>query len=330
MAFRRRVFSILSAVGAVALLAALFLLIDIDTGTLFSEVLAFDPGSFLLVTLLTLAIMFCSQERWQILQAHYPSSSLFSRRSTFMYTCVGASLAQIIPPHISTGLARSMGSWFEKRSRPLHSIAFTLIEQLFDLLISLVILVSCLLFLSGQIAFSSWIGLTVISTAVLLIPLVVISAKTPYIGAFIVDRVGTVIRLLPQQIVDTLPALSLPTGKVTAKLYGLSILRFIALVARATVISYSALAAFNWWEISTTVPVMQLSGLIPITPGSLGITEWAWSSVISALDIPLATAAQFALLHRIVALAAQLIVTLFSIIVFTRLKQITSTTAADD
>jgi len=309
------VLSILSSIGAIALLSTLFVFLDINFSTIAEELFKFPLSLFFAVCLATFSIMYCSQERWYLLQAHYHPSSAFDRKSTLMYTSIGASLAQLIPPHISTSLARSVGSWIEKKSKPTHSVAFTILEQSLDLLISVIVLLSCLLFLLGYCNFIFWVIGSCVSLAIISAPLSIASRKEFQIGETI-SNIQWINRILPKRILKMLFKISIPPHDILMKLYFYSTVRFIMVVIRSLIIAYMSLNAYHWWEVGATIPIMQLSSILPITPGSLGITEWAWSSVISVLGIPIKAAAEFAILHRIITLVAQLITTAISIVYF--------------
>ena len=313
---RNVLLALTSALIAFILLVSLFLALDISLDNTLNQISAVFHPAFLFLILLTFLIMYLSQERWQILQMHYTPSNPLKRHSTLLYTCLGTTLSQFIPQHISTGLARSAGSWLEKKSHPAHSIAFTIIEQMMDLLLSLTILASSLLFLLGYIHFLSWVAMAAASLIALIFPLYLVTTKAPNIGRAITNISPLFNKLIPKKFFGAISSLELPPWKVVFKLYKFSALKFISLLARAIIIGWLSLPEFNWWELGPTIPIMQLSGILPITPGSLGITEWAWSSVIILLGIPLSIAAQFTLTHRVTTFLTQLIVTFGATIIY--------------
>jgi hypothetical protein len=61
------------------------------------------------------------------------------------------------------------------------------------------------------------------------------------------------------------------------------------------------------WRLAAALPFAAITNALAITPGGLGINEWAASSVLFALGTPFQVSAQWAVVNRVlVAVAAGL------------------------
>ena len=62
--------------------------------------------------------------------------------------------------------------------------------------------------------------------------------------------------------------------------------------------------------------IVQSSQLIALTPGSLGITEWTWTGMLSLMGYPPATATAFSFALRILSYASILVVLAIAALLF--------------
>ena len=97
---------------------------------------------------------------------------------------------------------------------------------------------------------------------------------------------------------------------IMVQLYLLSAIRFALLAAQAVLIVHATGLAVAVSDVLASLPLVQLSLLIAITPASIGIAEWTWSSLLYALGTSLTLASNYALLYRLLGAGTILLVTL--------------------
>jgi uncharacterized membrane protein YbhN (UPF0104 family) len=93
---------------------------------------------------------------------------------------------------------------------------------------------------------------------------------------------------------------------VTRRLLALSLLRFAVLVAIAAASAAAVPVEIPVWRLAAALPFAIIGNALAVTPGGLGVNEWAMSSALFAFGTPFATAAQWAIANRILVAVAAL------------------------
>ena len=96
------------------------------------------------------------------------------------------------------------------------------------------------------------------------------------------------------------------------KLYALSVLRYLLILARVPVTIAALALAIGMMDAAQGFTVVQATQLASITPGNLGIQELSWTGVLVLRDTPLELAAAFAIAFRIVTFLSMGLVALIS------------------
>lgn len=308
---KRFVLAIASLAVASLLLALLVWAGDIDIGLLVDSLMAIRTGPLALIALTTIMILGISAYKWKLVTKTLqpeasPSDGL---PFYFFYTCLGGVFGLVLPPHISNVIVRSIGLKLHHRVPLGHGASTSLIEQMFDLLIPAACAGPGLLFFFGLIRFQDFALLSMICVAGL--ALVAVVAGSTFLGWLArperLPRAGTsrlaALRQAAHQYAGAIDR------RLLVQLCLLSSVRFAVLGGRAMLIA-SALGFFiEPTHIWVSLPFVQLSFLVALTPASIGIAEWTWTGVLYGLGTGLAVATHFALLHRILSVAIVIAVT---------------------
>lgn len=221
-------------------------------------------------------------------------------------TTLGALLGQIMPVHLGVALTRSLAGRLGVGGSPALNFGATVSEQLFDALILFIVGVISVLGLILSPSPGGWAALILLtatagvfsSVRFLRLPVVLVKwlSALPFIQG-------------PHPL---LPKLSTAASRIAelspsafALQIGLSALRYVAMLLRAIIVLGAlGMSAF---AISAVIafPLVQTIGLLPITPGNLGVIEWTWSGVLVYAGAAVNAAALFAVTLRIVTVAAQ-------------------------
>ncbi|MEO0372591.1 MAG: lysylphosphatidylglycerol synthase domain-containing protein [Pseudomonadota bacterium] len=235
----------------------------------------------------TVAMQALSAAKWRMVMQHLPAgdSPPPLRSSAFLYTCLGAVLSFVLMPHVAKHAGRALGAKFHGGLPAGKSVAASLFEQVFDLVMIVVLA-----------AFG----------AILLAPVL-----TPYIAGALGLGTAAVLFVLrrPQMVparfhlADLLALLRRP---VALRLCAISLGFYLLTALRTFIVAIPAGIALLPVEFFASFSLVQLSRLIAITPMGLGVADWTWASVLGLLHIPLALAAGFVILMRVLDLIATL------------------------
>lgn len=281
---------ILPILGAGALLWLLVVTSDLtwdQVAGVIDAVTGFHVVAFFAITVGLLGL---SALKWRLVMAHLPAGDTpearpLSRRSAFLYTCLGAVLGLVMMPHVAKHAGRAMGAKFHGGLPAGKSVAASLFEQVFDL--------AMLVVLAGF-------------GAILLAPFL-----TPFILGFLgIALAASVVvlrrpHLMPQRfhMADLTRMLRSP---LALRLCTISLIAYAMTALRAFIVAVPAGIALLPAEFFASFSLVQLSRLIAVTPMGLGVADWTWASVLALLDVPLALAAGFVLLNRSLNIGATL------------------------
>ena len=293
-----------SVLTAVVLIVALFWYGNIEPVELWRALVAVPPAIFGLILLLSAAQILISTWKWRLVAARLaPSAPLVASASLpYFYTGLGALLSQLVPVHISTIAARTIGMRLHGNKDLIRGAMSSLIEQSYDLLVPLIIAVTSIIFLVWSV--DSWIIFAISAVISLLIG-----------GIAVTMLAGGAIRLFLRFIRPIAPRLTLVQSlsaaiqryleagifepRLVFKLYVLSMARYGIVLSRACLVVVAAGLSIELMDVVTVLPLVQLSLVFAVTPGSLGIVEWTWTGLLAVAGADPSTAGQFALLLRI-------------------------------
>jgi hypothetical protein len=88
------------------------------------------------------------------------------------------------------------------------------------------------------------------------------------------------------------------------RLLALSVARFVVLVLIGAASAQATGAQIAAWQLAASIPFAIFANALAITPGGLGINEWTMCTMLVAFGISFQTAAQWALVNRLLVAAA--------------------------
>lgn len=228
-----------------------------------------------------------------------------------LMTTLGALLGQIMPTHLGVALTRSLAGRLGVGGSPGVNFGATVSEQLFDVVILCIAGVISVLGLILSPSPGGWAMLILFTAALGVFS----SVRFLRLPAVLVKWLSALpfIRgqhpLLPKLSAATARIAELPQSAFALQIV-LSALRYAAVLLRAIIVLGAlGMSAFAI-PAAIAFPLVQTIGLLPITPGNLGVIEWTWSGVLVYAGAAVNAAALFAVTMRIITLAAQAVLLL--------------------
>jgi len=216
-------------------------------------------------------------------------------------SALGELLGQVMPVQAGIAVARSLASHLNIGPSLRANLGTTLYEQLFDLIVVGIAAVAGVLGLVLHAGALGWVPFILIWA----LGSMVLSLKLPTMLAAQAYRVGRLLGKpgLISEIQNTSRSVS-ALSTVPAQLAVLSMVRYLTNLLRLVVL----LGALGMWSQAIPamigLPLVQIIGVVPVTPGNLGVTEWTWSAVLVSSGATIGKAALFALAARVVNVVA--------------------------
>lgn len=226
----------------------------------------------------------------------------------FFYTSLSILVSQFLPPQVAMISVRSLAMRFHERINLLKGVASTVFDHMYDLMITLSLLLPALLVLTQLIEPTSGLILCVLMLA---IAAVLAISCGRYIVPFIIQItrhvpiLGSTFSRLPESQ-EQLRENILLQPRFAARLFLLSLIRYGNLMLRAYVVALAVGLDIPFWKILLAIPVVQLTVIISVTPASIGISEWGLVGVLCGFGVDSADAVLYALFRRILVVAAVL------------------------
>lgn len=109
--------------------------------------------------------------------------------------------------------------------------------------------------------------------------------------------------------------------KTSLTLCLLSSVRFLVMVLRAWFVVLALNLDLDWSMVLFSMPVGQLSGIVALTPGGLGIVEWGWIGGLKLLGTATEVAGPLTLAHRILAALSIMVLAIPVLIIWSNRRQ---------
>ncbi len=323
---RRRtvVFTVLGSLLALVLLIIMFSGLDVTLNTIIALIRDVPLWGYATVILLTMMIFALSAYQWMLaLQATQVNDDTPDYLALLAYTALGAMLGKIIPIQFSTPLVRSVMLRWRNQTSVLRSSTTSILEQGMALFVPVILSVPGILALENIITARVW-GTAVVVMLVAgwlfftyLVPPLLRSLVRFYdrIGeAHILHRFSFVRRLLDRfnALLDT-PVLQPQTLQ---PLYAIAIVRYAVLMMRIMLIIWMLQLPVPLIFAFYVVPAIQVTQLVNLTPGNLGLREWTWVGLLVLAGVDATTTATFALAQRVLIFVAVLIATSLLVLLF--------------
>jgi uncharacterized protein (TIRG00374 family) len=302
--------SLLPLVAAIALIMALVWFSGLGVRDLTSALGAFPRTAALTYLCLTVALVALSALKWKrVVEVLEPDPA----RSVgagfyFLYTALGQLLGQVLPLHVSSATARSLALRMHQRMPVVRGVATSVVEQVFDVLVPSVFLIPSLLLLSGLVDLFQWAAL---AASLLAVTAIMVAVLAEPIFLALADGLDAVAHRWRARRFETAAdalrearELGLFERRLALSMVFLSLVRFVVLFARVGTVLGGLALPVGIAELIEIMPLAQLSLVVAVTPGSLGVSEWAWTALLGLVGVDLESAVVFVLLRRLMALSA--------------------------
>lgn len=286
---------------AAALVGLLFATLDVPVSAIADALSRFDGFTLLAVTGCTAAFVSLSALKWLLVHNTAQGSDRHGRlnwRSAMYLTSMGAALSIVAIPQVAVLATRSVGSKYGLGNSVSGAAAATAYEQLFDLVPLGVMAGTTLVALALGWGSDTW--LTAALGALGLAAAALIAS-----GGSLSRALSALAKTLPKRLGRHLARLSTPEAAklfqpvFTAKILTISYVRFGFVFLRAFLIVRVIGLGIDTAEFAQGFSLVRAVGLIALTPGSLGFTEWSWMGVLAWFGLSAASAAAFAMTNRI-------------------------------
>jgi hypothetical protein len=297
MSRRTIVGTIASAAFGGVLLAYLLLRAGVDLAQIERLVLGLRPEWLAQVTLLLGINSLLAGEKWRLIDRHLgdPGRPAMPRLIYFAFTAIGVGLGQIVPAQLSLALCRSLGAHLYGGRGFMRGATATLFDQFFDLLVAALLGLSSVLVLmlgGGAPAWAFW-GL------ILGIAGLFLYGAAARLVAGAARRLSSLGESRLCAFCASLGLSPLLAPEIGLRLFGISALRFLVLVLAGMVSANAAGVDMPLWHLAASLPFAVLANALAITPGGIGINEWAVTSALFALGTPFQASAQWAVVNRV-------------------------------
>ena len=283
---------------------------------------AADPTALVLIALLMGFNSFLAGEKWRLVVSRLDTVECrrIPRQLYFALSAIGVSLGQFLPSQVSTAFVRTIGARAYVRLALRRGAGATLFEQSFDFLAAILFgLVTILVIVTGGGALE-WASSALIAT--------LLGFALSAIAAPVAASVSRWLNALPPWVcgrpvragLADLAGSSLLRWDLTSRLFALSVLRLGILVLVGAVSASALSLDIPLWHLAAIFPFSVLAMVLALTPGALGVNEWAFSTVLVALGTPFQVAAQWAVGTRILAIVATGLVGILALLMISLLR----------
>ena len=286
--------------GIILALGLLWLLIgeiDLSKSQIDSILEKFDLVILLQLIILTFIHLWLSAIKWQLaISSTLPSD----QRSGFFFiyfTTIGAMLSELLPAYLSSTVVRGAALRIHHKVPVLHGSATSIFDQIFDVYVFALCAVASVFYFIYDLSFQDWVLLTITGFIIGLFGLIILARLIPAP----LKNAETLIPRLVNWINERKPVL--------LRLYIISIVRFAVIVMRNLLILDILVTSITAQQVIIVSPLVQLSILLALTPGSIGIMEWTWTGLLKLLAIDLSEGAIYALANRVASFIAILCIT---------------------
>ena len=268
------------------------------------QVLAGDRWALLAAFLTTGSAHVLSATRLRLMAHSMTGRKLAPWRRFYYLNMTARALGLVVPRSLSTlggksVALRSLGVSLKR------SVWTVLMDNLFDLSLLGVLAVPALFFLKGWVSSGGFIalvlGLTLafagglwwITATGRLFPLLRWLGRIPWLESALRRAQGTALRLGPEGANDLLP-----TRSTALRALVLSVLLNGALATRFYYIARAVGVVYPWLIFAACFPLTQLSLVLAVTPGGLGLFDAGWYGVLLLGGVPHQEALTFVVAQR--------------------------------
>ncbi len=243
------------------------------------QILSGDRRNILISFLLIGLAGMLSATRLQLMARSVAGRGLASWRRFYYLSMTTRALGLVVPRSVSILAGKPVA--LRTLGLPLkRSVWAVLMDNAFDLSLLSVMVVSALLFLRGKISPGGFVALTLALILALAGLLFCWTAAAGRLLPFI-ERLGRMPGLVSVLQLDSESAITmLPTRLTAMWALGLSVLLNGALATCFYYIACAVGLTYSWSLFAACFPVTQLSLVLAVTPGGLGLFDASWYGVL--------------------------------------------------
>jgi uncharacterized membrane protein YbhN (UPF0104 family) len=257
--------------------------------------------SLALVGLVSLHVLLAG-EKWRLVYRRMAPGAELSRRLCFCFTAIGTAAGQVLPMQLATALARSICAHLVTGSGAVRSALATIFEQLFDIVVvALCALASFYCLWSNDLSW--WSAIAAAALAIGFVLAGPVLGRAAAAAQWLATRHATL-----AQRIRALGESGLFEPRLTRHLFALSVLRLAVLWLMAVATAYAAGLNISALQLAAALPLVVLATVLVVTPGGIGVNEWTFAAALTALGADFETAAQFALVNRVLVAVASLMI----------------------
>jgi uncharacterized membrane protein YbhN (UPF0104 family) len=298
--------TVASGVLAFALLTALVVAAQVDIGRVLHLLAGVRPLAVLALIALTGIYVLVAAEKWRLVDARLNGGAELPRRLCFAFTAIGMAAGQVLPAQIAVAATRSAGSHLVTGSGAVRGALATLFEQMIELVVvALCGLVSFYCMWRGGLGWWTVGAAVVVAAGMLLVGPVSSMAvgATRAVGGERLYASGRVARFC-----RTLAASGLLDAALVRRVYALSVLRLVLLWGMAIATTQAVGLDLSLLQLAAALPLVVLASAFAVTPANIGVNEWTFAAAFVAFGVDFETAAQWALVNRVLVAMAVLAV----------------------
>ena len=200
-------------------------------------------------------------------------------RRLFAYTAAGQAFSQILPAYIAGPAVRGYIMKTRHSGDFGKSALVSGYEQVFDVAILFAGgAYALLILLAGGSGALALVGLFAFLAVCCIVPVVLPRRAMPAKLAKWIPVKWSVTRRIRESVIAGSDA-GLDAPNFVSGLLWLSVLRYMVLAVRTVLLGLILLPTVPWDTVAVSFSAVQLSALIALTPGNLGITELGWSTI---------------------------------------------------
>jgi uncharacterized membrane protein YbhN (UPF0104 family) len=202
-----------------------------------------------------------------------------------------------LPIQLAMAAARTMGTYVHGGALK-RGTAGTLVEQGFDVLtVTLFAVASGITWLcgGGVVMFAVSFGVALGVALSLLPPL---ALKVSFFGSRFFTPQSVERNRFLKHLAEVHRS-GLLNVRVTRRLVLLSALRFGTIVLMSLATAQAVSIQIPLWQMTAALPVVILATLFAVTPGGMGVNEFACATGLAAFGVPFSAGAQWALANRL-------------------------------
>jgi hypothetical protein len=300
---RSVILTAVSLLAGLALIAALIAKAHVDPRDLLIRLRVLDRTACVRFALWMAATIYVSSVKWRLTdevlrgQGKQPVGGDMA----FASTAFGVAIGQVLPAQLSMPAARTLMT--AGHGRALRRGTFgTLFEQSFDLLAVCVLAIPSIAIIAFHRGFGTWLALAVLIS---LGTVWMVGRLLNFLNNINVQVEGAV---RWRRALANLQESGLMRGTLGFKLSMLAFARFAFVVLAAGETTAAIHAAVPLWYIVVAMPLVLLAMVTGITPGGIGIVEFAYVGMLHLFGIPLSVAAEWALAARILTVTSACVI----------------------